>query len=77
MSADDRPETGNTDFAIRRGKLQIRLAWAAGVLVVALQLLTNAGIWLNHQLVTRQEFNDVAKVLGDHESRLRLLEHKP
>jgi hypothetical protein len=71
------PETGNTDFAIRRGKLQIRLAWAFGVLLMLLQLLTNAGIWLNHQLVTRQEFDDVSKRLEDHETRLRSLEHKP
>jgi len=79
--ADQPPETGNTDFAIRKGKLQIRLEWVFRGVLLLLVLLTNAGLWLNKKLITREEFNssnsDLVRRLDDHESRLRTLEHHP
>ena len=81
MTAVQATETGNTDFAIRKGKLQIRLEWVFRLVLLLLVILTNAGLWLNKRLITREEFNNSAselvRRLDDHESRLRALEHKP
>jgi len=81
MGVTETIELGNTDFAIRKGKLQIRLEWVFRFILLLLVALTNLGLWFNQRLLTRHEFqstvNDVNKRLEDHESRLRALERQP
>jgi len=81
MGVTETIERGNTDFAIRKGKLQIRLEWVFRFILLLLVALTNLGLWFNQRLLTRHEFqstvNDVNKRLEDHESRLRALERQP